>query len=339
MTTEPIYPPAQQDQAPQPAYEPPAYDVFHFQPQVTRPFTSSPTALAQMLQAAGLYDPSYDPYRQQPIQPLPGPQTFTPGGSVDTGYNYQDPQTIAGDPKVQGSQRVYMGHAPEVQYASDPDAVKPSLTEKKVKSTTVSAASNLPYQWYGDKDKINKLEVALRKAGYTINSFDDAVKAWQSAVYTASQIYVTSKGHSLVTPWDVLENQASSYNNGPGNTHVQTTTRVNDLTEGQAWQILRGTMQSMLGRDPTQDEVNQFLAKANNDAANSPATTTTTTKTNAQTGRSHSTTSVDQGFTAADAQQAAYQELHNSADYGHYQAATTYFNALTSALGEVAGSQ
>jgi len=237
---------------------------------------------------------------------------------------------------------VFMG---QIEHLETFDRGNPDTSMRR-KTITVGQALNLPYHW--SEDKLSDVAKKMRKAGFAIgaqgDTFEDILGVWESLVTRASKTYVLSGGTNAVTPWDMLsvykrENKEAGVLDANGNVvQHETVKSVNDLSEGQAWSILRTSMQASLGRDPSDQEVREFLAAANADAAADPTVTKRTTRTNeeGQSRTSESTTRA--GYTAEDAQKAAYDDLTDSAEYADYQSASTYFNAMVSALGEVASS-
>lgn len=117
---------------------------------------------------------------------------------------------------------------------------------------------------------------------------------------------------------------------------TQTSRSISEITEGQAWASIQGTLQQMLGRDPTDQELRDFTYRMNRMAADNPTITRTIQQ--YKDGELESTTSRTRGgFTAADMAQEAYTEAQKDPEYAEYQAATTYFSALQQALGAIGG--
>jgi hypothetical protein len=315
--------------------------------------TSTLSVLQQMLQVTGLDVPATVDYSLPP--PGSGSDDFTK--AFLTGVDPQQraaaaalgqtlPQTITDD-------RVYMGNTEKTQVSGAPEHIGlagptdselagPGNTETKHKTTTVQAALNQPYLW--SNDKVTETMKKMREAGINVTDFDTMMNVWQSLVTRASRTFVLSDGENLVTPWDMLsatkkENIANGTLDKNGNiVHTSTSTSVNTLSEGQAWETLRATVQDMLGRDPSDQEVRDFLSMANSDAAKDPSKTVSTTHTDTESGQSNTTSHTTGGYTSADAARSAYDQTHDTAEYADYQAAGPLFNTLLSALGEVAGS-
>ena len=215
---------------------------------------------------------------------------------------------------------------------------------------TISQAENQPYGW--DEKQITAAITKMQKAGLKVTGFQDLVSAWGMLVNRASSMFAANP-KSTATPWDVLDlykNEAvaagtysdlTDPNNPKGlnftGTKTHVTKSVNDLTEGQSWATLQGSLSNMLGRDPTDHELRDFASRMSTAAARNPSVTKTAAnfKDGTQVGSTTSRTSG--GFTVDDAHQAAYQSAQNSPGYGAYQAASTYFNSLQTALGAIGG--
>lgn len=207
------------------------------------------------------------------------------------------------------------------------------------KTSTVEAAVNMPFLW--EQDEIDEAMEKMRAAGLPVKDFDDMTAVWQKMVTRASQIYSLSAGEKKVSPWDALdmyksEAEKSGTLQALNRSEVRTATSVNELTEGQSWSVLRQTLSSMLGRDPSDQELRDYTYRMNSLAAKNPSISRTVTKYKDGEAVSSNTHSSG-GFTESDAAEAAYMQAQNDPDYAEYQSATTYYNALQSALGPLGG--
>lgn len=259
-----------------------------------------------------------------------------------------------------GDYLVFMGDAPvkkdthKVQetYAPGPYAGGHTVSEPGTPDTvttkkdqgdkvlTASQAVDLPYLW--DQDKITNAIKRMQDAGLEVNTFDDMVGVWQGLVQRASKSYTLSGGKMQMTPWDALDLYKSESGGdaagSQGFTGSRTTVarNVTELSDGQSWSVLQSTLQKMLGRDPSDEELRNFTYKMSQQAAHNPSITKTIAHyKDGQLTRTNSHT--NPGFTMDDAVEAAYNRAQNNPDYGEYQAATTYFNAALSALGPIGG--
>ena len=257
----------------------------------------------------------------------------------------------------EGDERVYFGtkshkdKTGEVRVIQGVDGGAPVVAQhvgkgevtKKDQTLTVVQAMNMPYQW--DQEEVNDTISKMRAAGLDVKTFDDMLNVWGSMVDRAAKTYSLSSGEKKVTPWDVLDMYKREAVAGggllpgqldPNRTEKHVSRSVAELTEGEAWSTLRSTLQQMLGRDPSDEELREYTYRMNSLAAKNPAITKTITKyENGQPVSSNSHTRG--GFTGADAAQAAYEDAQSDPDYAEYQSATTYFNAAMSALGPIGG--
>lgn len=237
------------------------------------------------------------------------------------------------------------GHLGVAQYRNEdgtetkvPTLPTPAHDNSKV--TSVTAALNIPATWSHDEQLAAMQK--MRDYGFSVTNYDDMMKVWSAAVQRSADALSASNGKNKITPWDALalygeENNAQSHTPGSANftgTKTQVSKSVNELTEGQTWAALRGTLQSLLGRDPSDQELRNFTYKMNSLAAANPSITKTTTQYQDGSPVSQSSTNTG-GFTTDDAARSAYDQAEQSPEYGAFQAATTYYNAALSALGAV----
>jgi hypothetical protein len=111
----------------------------------------------------------------------------------------------------------------------------------------------------------------------------------------------------------------------------QTDTRV-DLTDPDtAKSVATQLFQNMMGRDPGAGELTAFATALHTAEQNSPVVATTTTQYNMDTGQPiSSSTSSSGGVSAEGKQYLGEQQIKKNKEYGAFQAATTYQNALES---------
>lgn len=200
--------------------------------------------------------------------------------------------------------------------------------------TSTAAALNMPAV---SEEAYNETLKKMQALGFPVQSFDDVMKLWAQAVNRASTMFTASDGKNQITPWDALSMYATETGvagTGGSQTHTQVSRSVNELTEGQSWSVLRGTLQQALGRDPSDDELRNFTYKMSTLAARNPSITKSTTTTSVD-GNSSTNSHSSGGFTSDDAAEAALSDAQESPEYGAYQAATTYYNAAMNSLGAV----
>lgn len=111
----------------------------------------------------------------------------------------------------------------------------------------------------------------------------------------------------------------------------QVDTRV-DLTDPDtAKAVATKLFQDLMGRDPGAGELTNFATALHTAEQSNPVTQTTTTQYDMTTGQPvNSSTQSSGGVTAEGQQYIGEQQIKKSKEYGAYQAATTYQNALDS---------
>jgi hypothetical protein len=114
-----------------------------------------------------------------------------------------------------------------------------------------------------------------------------------------------------------------------------TTQKQVDLTDpATAGAIATKLFQDLLGRDPGRGEIEAYASALSQSEAQNPAMSTTTTQFDPATGEATDSSTVTAGGVTADGKaQLAADEIKRTKEYGATQAATTYMNALTSAVG------
>lgn len=114
-----------------------------------------------------------------------------------------------------------------------------------------------------------------------------------------------------------------------------TTQQQVDLTDpATARAIATKLFQDLLGRDPNSGEIAAYANALSQSEAQNPSTAVTTTQFDPATGDATNSSTVTMGGLTADAKaQMAADEIKSKKEYGVTQAATTYMNALTSAVG------
>jgi len=190
--------------------------------------------------------------------------------------------------------------------------------------------------WLTDEKTFNQIRDAAKKSGIDVQSYDDVAKLWQSVVSQAAAAYSTTG--KKVTPWALLQLRGKSMVNGKPAAKTTTSTNIDEMDPAQAKVMIKQSLQQMLGRDPRQDEIDDFVAKAQTIAQQNPQVTKTTTQYDFA-GTPTDQTSVSHGgadVVNAKAQLAAEQSAENAPDYAQYQAAGVYapwmFQALASPI-------
>jgi hypothetical protein len=111
----------------------------------------------------------------------------------------------------------------------------------------------------------------------------------------------------------------------------QTDTRV-DLTDPDtAKAVATKLFQDLMGRDPGAGELTNFASALHTAEQSNPVVQTTTTQYDMDTGQPLSSSTQSSGGVTAEGQQyIGQQQIKKTKEYGAYQAATTYQNALES---------
>lgn len=163
------------------------------------------------------------------------------------------------------------------------------------------------------------------------NDWDGMVQAWQYAVQQAAQLYTS--GGKKVTPWafmDVMEkNKNLSGTRAKPTTTTHTSTSSNVPAKSDAQAAITQLFSEQLGRKPTDGELDKYTSMMMAQYRAHPETSTTVTHTDAKGNSTDNTTSTGaynpQGF--------LQNSVEGDPEWGAYQAATTYFNALQGAIG------
>lgn len=170
------------------------------------------------------------------------------------------------------------------------------------------------------------------------HNFQQAFGQWQETVRLASNYYMAA--NKKVTPWQALDILGGSTMGGAGaggpKTQTGTSTSVHVPTVEDAHVLTKQLFQSLMGRDPTGAELDQYASMVTAYARKHPDKTTTTTTTDGK-GNSTSTSSSSGGVSEAAMQDTLAEQAKADPEYGAYQAATTYYNALLQAIGGGSG--
>lgn len=206
-----------------------------------------------------------------------------------------------------------------------------TTTEEKAGEELILTKDQL-LGWLADDQKVAQIKAAAEKAGFTIGSYDDVSKLWTAVVSQAASAY--SINGQKVTPWALMSLRGKYLVNGRPADRVTTSTSIDEMTPEQARLMAEDTATKMLGRTPTKQELDDFIAKAQTISKQNPAVTKTThhydiagneeSQTNQTTG--------GQDVVSAKAQVALEDQLKQSEDYAAFQAAGNYFPMLFDAL-------
>lgn len=182
-----------------------------------------------------------------------------------------------------------------------------------------------------DDGKIAEIAEQMIEAGLLAEDYDRQMfnTAWSRLVDLAADWHEANPG-TYLSPQDMIEIYGGQ-RGGAAPLSTDTTSSVTLSDSTQAWGLLRQMIRSELGRNPTDAEVDDFQAALNDAQTKAPVVTTTKTRTDAAGNRVTNATKTggmdDQGYT----EKYVHDEMDD--EYKSYQAATTYFNAFTDAIG------
>lgn len=210
-------------------------------------------------------------------------------------------------------------------------AYGPMIPLRKEKTGKLSDVANQYYNW-DDKTK-NKFLSQLNLAGYDTSQMRDAQVAQLWGTYAAQAAQYFAQGRKL-TPWDILSRdmeQRETYLNTPRSV-TQTSTSYDMSTREDAHAIFLQAAQSLLGRDPTKAEISTFQKALNAYEKANPTVTTQTTNYMGDTVTGQTSTTKG-GVKEGARQLMAMEDVKRDPEYGAYQAATTYFDAMMEMIG------
>lgn len=190
--------------------------------------------------------------------------------------------------------------------------------------------------YFSDSEK-GMLGQALARVGIIDNpgNMQAIQNQWEDAVAEAAQRLYHGQ---VITPMQVLANRinfARNQNQGTSATsRTDTTTNFSIPSVEDAHALVKNIFQQALGRDPTDNELAKYSSMAVGIAKSNPSTSTTETTRDKNGNTSSHTTTTQKSVGAAGMQDAILTKLQADPEYGAYQAATTYFNAVMQMLGE-----
>lgn len=200
-------------------------------------------------------------------------------------------------------------------------------------------ARNTIYSWVGsdqyDKwgDRLVQLDLIDEKDKRNVNVLNDV---WQDVMDHAVRLQAAGK---RLTPYQVLELMVGSGyggHSGGGSggftgSRSSTSTSV-DLTDPMtAKAIVNDALSRYLGRSANDSEIKALTASINSAERSNPSVTNSTTSYQDGVAVSESSTTSG-GVTNAGRQQIVADDAMARPEYGAYQSASTYFNALTQAI-------
>lgn len=275
----------------------------------------------------------------------PSPTPTVPGSSKDL-KSIRDAQAQAA---AQNATAYYDPENPPIFLGWKPSQnvyVRGGATAEQARAAITGTAdvksyndvANQYYTW--DEGTKQKFRTELALTGLETDRMSDAQlqKAWASYVAQSGAYWQNGNGRGL-TPWDIVSMDRSSrekVRRGPTTT-TSTSTALDISTRQDAAYIAQQAARSLLGRDPTQQETTKLLGALNAYERNNPRVSTSTTVTQpagaeGEPGESTSTSTTTGGVGEGARAMIAQEQLKQGKEYGAYQAATTYFNAMMQTL-------
>lgn len=242
-------------------------------------------------------------------------------GGTKKSASAQDPLVFLGYSKTTLPEHFNVG-------SMDPNYYKRLTGEK---TATLSQVAGQYYNW--DQKTRDKFLSQLNLAGYDTNQMKDSQIASMWAGYAQQAAAYYAAGKSL-TPWDILSKdmqQREAYMNTP-RTVTQSSTSYDMSTREDAHAIFLQAAQSLLGRDPTKSEIGAFQKALNAYEKKNPTVTTQTTNYMGDTVTGQTSTTKG-GVKEGARQLMAVEDVKADPEFGAYQAATTYFDAMMQMIG------
>lgn len=165
----------------------------------------------------------------------------------------------------------------------------------------------------------------LYKAGLLKDptDYDGMLKAWNYAVDQAAAMY--TYGGRKITPFgfiDLIDGMNGEKPTSQTARNTQVNYQIPSVSEATA--SIKTMFQQMLGRDPTDGEIERYRSMWIGQARKNPTTTTSTVTSDLQGNTSTSTTSSG-GF---DPSGFLPDQVKGDPEWGAFQAATSYYSAL-----------
>lgn len=185
--------------------------------------------------------------------------------------------------------------------------------------------------WLADETVFGQIKKRMQDAGLAVESYEDVAKLWKSVVDQAAATFTAGK---KVTPWALLSLRGKQMVGGKPANKTTVSTSVEELDPAQARLMLEKSAGEFLGRAPTKEEVEDFIAKAQTIARANPNVTKTTTQYDFA-GDPTSQSSISTGgadVVSAQSEIAARDAAQQDEEYGAYQAAGVYMPMLMDAL-------
>ena len=274
---------------------------------------------------------------------LTGQSAVTPSGEPKVFWGLKSAPRQGGSPPRQiGGGATWTRGTPGSAYAHTTGSSTPMLRDERGESEARAKV----YDWYGSKDfdrwGDTLLDLGLIEDGEQRN-LEVLDEWWQRTI--DESIKFTAAGKSL-TPWMVVRALAKTGagfdgagGRGGGVTPFsgdrKTRSMSVDLTDPKtAKGIINDALSRRLGRAATDEEIRRFTEVINSAERDNPRVTDTTTT--YEEDRAVAQSSTTSGGT--NPVEVVDEQAMQAPEYGAYQSASTYFNALLGTIGTVGGN-
>lgn len=183
------------------------------------------------------------------------------------------------------------------------------------------------YGWSDQQKGVLRAKLALIDKNALRATDDQIAQMWGSYVQQSAN-NLAANVH--LTPWDILAKDITTRGGDASlaGTKTQKTTDTSLTSRVDADALFTSAAQQLLGRDPTKQESAAFHNMLNAQEKANPTVATTTTTTDEEGNVVSQSRTSTGGLGAGGAQLLAKQKAEENPEYGAYQAATTYYNAM-----------
>jgi hypothetical protein len=190
---------------------------------------------------------------------------------------------------------------------------------------SVADMTNEFYGWSDNQKAQFRNSLALINKSFLNATDDQLAQAWGDYVQQSANYLAAGK---TMTPMDIFSKDLAIRGGGVPTTKTTKTVDTSLTSRVDSEAIFKSAAQSLLGRNPTDSEYAQFYSNLNAQERANPTVATTTTTTDEEGNPVSSTRTSEGGIGAAGSALLAQRQAEQSKDYGAYQAATTYYNAM-----------
>lgn len=255
----------------------------------------------------------------------PSPSGTAPAAPQQSGQNLDAViQAMLGANQPQGSGK------PGVAFGGNygPGFSQYTGVYQRPSTKSVLDMTNEFYGWDDAKKGDFRSHLALISKNALTASDDDLASAWGAYVQQSANYLAT--GQSL-TPWDIMSKDVAT--NGQAKkslagTKKSTTSDASLTSKLDAAAIFKSAAQTLLGRAPTAAENAVFQKQLNTQESANPVVSNISTTTNEEGDVTNTSRTSTGGLGQGAAALIAENQAKAGPEYGAYQAATTYMNAL-----------